>query len=154
MCRDKKIELAKRQTTRNVFRCHVIGPRDAGKTTFCQGLLGRSRQDISGVRPSDFPRNTVDTVAVYGQEKYLVLEDIDVRSLSDALMPSEVLCDVCCLVYDVTNPRSFEFVARTYLVSGAERHRGRDVSQGDSFAWLFAFAFVDRNTTPTPRFPS
>ncbi len=31
-------------------------------------------------------------------------------------MPSEVQCDVCCLVYDVTNPRSFEFVARIYLV--------------------------------------
>ena len=31
-------------------------------------------------------------------------------------MPTEVQCDVCCLVYDVTNPRSFEFVARIYLV--------------------------------------
>ncbi len=42
--RDKNVDLAKRQTSRNVFRCHVIGPKDAGKTTFCQGLLGRSRQ--------------------------------------------------------------------------------------------------------------
>ena len=38
------------------------------------------------------------------------------RNVTDALMPTEVQCDVCCLVYDVTNPRSFEFVARIYLV--------------------------------------
>jgi len=44
-------------------------------------------------------------------------KDIDVRQLSDALTPSELNCDVCCLVYDVSNPRSFEFVARIYLVS-------------------------------------
>eukprot|EP00095_Tigriopus_kingsejongensis_P010112 maker-scaffold152_size304267-snap-gene-2.26 protein:Tk10112 transcript:maker-scaffold152_size304267-snap-gene-2.26-mRNA-1 annotation:"mitochondrial rho gtpase isoform x3" len=109
------VDLAKKQTSRNVYRCHVIGPKDAGKTTFCQGILGKSRQDISGVRPEDLPRHTINTVQVYGQEKYLVLEDIDVRNVTDALMPSEVSCDVCCLVYDVTNPRSFEFVARIFL---------------------------------------
>ena len=43
-------------------------------------------------------------------------QDIDLRNVTDALMPTEVQCDVCCLVYDVTNPRSFEFVARIYLV--------------------------------------
>ena len=74
-------------------------------------------QDIAGIRPEDFPRHTLNTISVYGQEKYLVLEDIDVRNVTDALMPSEVQCDVCCLVYDVSNPRSFEFVARIYLVS-------------------------------------
>ena len=44
LLREKKIDLAKKQTTRNVFRCHVIGPKGAGKTTFCQGLLGRTKQ--------------------------------------------------------------------------------------------------------------
>ena len=46
---ERKIDLAKKQTNRNVYRCHVIGPRDAGKTTFCQGLLERSLQDIEGM---------------------------------------------------------------------------------------------------------
>jgi len=114
--RDKRVDLAKKQTSRNVYRCHVIGPRDAGKTTFCQGILGRSRQDVAHIRSSDFPKNTINTVSVYGQEKYLTLEDIDLRNVHDALMPSEVLCDVACLVYDVANPRSFEFVARIFLV--------------------------------------
>ena len=40
--REKKIDLQKKQTMRSVYQCHVIGPRDAGKTTFCQGLLGKS----------------------------------------------------------------------------------------------------------------
>ena len=29
--RDKKIDLEKRQTTRNVFRCHVLGAKSVGK---------------------------------------------------------------------------------------------------------------------------
>lgn len=68
--------------------------------------------------PNDrLSRHTISTLQVYGQEKYLVLHDIDVHNITDALMPSEVQCDVACLVYDVSNPKSFEYVARIYLVS-------------------------------------
>ena len=42
MTREKRLDLQKKQTMRNVYQCHVIGPQDGGKTTFCQGLLGRS----------------------------------------------------------------------------------------------------------------
>ena len=48
--------------------------------------------------------------------QYLILQDIDVKSLTDVLSPIELHCDVCCLVYDISNPRSFEFVARIFLV--------------------------------------
>ena len=99
------------------FRCHVIGPRDAGKSTFCQGFLGRSLQDIEGINNEDLPLHVVNTVQIYGQEKYLVLQDIDVKSLTDMLSPIELHCDVICLVYDISNPKSFEFVARIFLVS-------------------------------------
>ena len=99
------------------FRCHVIGPRDAGKSTFCQGFLGRSLQDIEGINNEDLPLHVVNTVQIYGQEKYLVLQDIDVKTLTDMLSPIELHCDVICLVYDISNPKSFEFVARIFLVS-------------------------------------
>ena len=33
---------AKKRNARTVFMGHVIGPPGVGKTTFCQGLLGRS----------------------------------------------------------------------------------------------------------------
>jgi len=63
------------------------------------------------------PKFVVNMVQVYGQEKYLVLQDIDLHRVVDFLPPSEILCDVACLVYDASDPKSFEFVARTYLVS-------------------------------------
>jgi len=40
--REKNLELAKKQSTRNVYRCHVIGAKNVGKTTLCQGLIGRT----------------------------------------------------------------------------------------------------------------
>lgn len=45
--REKRLDLQKKQTMRSVYQCHVIGPRDAGKTTFCQGMLGRSLEVCS-----------------------------------------------------------------------------------------------------------
>ena len=30
------MDLAKRQTSKSVYSCLVVGPRDAGKTTICQ----------------------------------------------------------------------------------------------------------------------
>lgn len=44
------------------------------------------------------------------------LHEIDI-GVSDALTNSEMACDVICLLYDVTNPKTFEFCARSYLVS-------------------------------------
>ena len=93
----------------------MIGPRDAGKSTFCQGFLGRTLQDIEGINVEDLPLHVVNTVQIYGQEKYLVLQDIDVKTLTDMLSPIELHCDVICLVYDISNPKSFEFVARIFL---------------------------------------
>ena len=69
------------------------------------------------LKDSHLSRHTINTLQVYGQEKYLVLHDIDVHNITDALMPNEVQCDVACLVYDVSNSKSFEYVARIYLVS-------------------------------------
>jgi Ras family protein T1 len=72
------------------------------------------------IRPSELkgnPQCTVNAVHVYGQEKYLVLRDIDVRNVAEPLQPSEVQCDVACLVYDTSSPKSFEYVARIFLVS-------------------------------------
>lgn len=33
--RDKKIDLEKRQTSRNIFQCRVIGPKGVGKVSVC-----------------------------------------------------------------------------------------------------------------------
>lgn len=66
------------------------------------------------------PNCTVNVVQVYGQEKIMVLRDINVRNVSDPLMPHEVQCDVACLVYDIGNEKSFEYIARIYIVCKAK----------------------------------
>lgn len=60
---------------------------------------------------------TVNTVHVYGQEKTIILRDINILNVQDALTPAEIQCDVAALVYDASNPKSFEYIARIYIVS-------------------------------------
>ncbi|XP_076468830.1 mitochondrial Rho GTPase 1-like isoform X2 [Babylonia areolata] len=112
--RDKKVDLEKRQTTRNVFRCQVLGAKSVGKTSFLQGLLRRNLRYVATLNKQHLSNFSVNTVQVYGQEKYLLLHEIDV-SMSEVLTPTVLDCDVACLLYDVTNPRSFQFCARMYL---------------------------------------
>jgi len=111
--RDKKIDIQKKQTARTVFQCHVIGPKGAGKTAFLQGFLGRNLKYLATLNAEHMSRFAINTVPVYGQDKYLLLHEIDV-GVSDTLSSSELSCDVACLLYDVTNPRSFEYCARLY----------------------------------------
>lgn len=112
--RDKKIDLDKKHTSRNVFRCHVLGAKSVGKTSLLQGHLGRNLRYLATLEKEHLSSFTIDTVQVYGQEKYLMLHEVDVV-VSDMLNPTEMNCDVACLLYDVTNPRSFEFCAKMYL---------------------------------------
>lgn len=37
--REKKVDLAKKQSSRNVYQCHVIGPMGAGKSSFCRSFI-------------------------------------------------------------------------------------------------------------------
>ena len=60
----------------------------------------------------------MNSVIVYGQQKHLVMLDADVLAASDGLTAAQTNCDVICLVYDASNPRSFEYCARIYLVGG------------------------------------
>lgn len=118
--REKRLDLQKKQTSRTAYQCHVIGPKGAGKTTFCQGLLNRNAEAVSSLLEADLSKQTVSPVQVYGQERYLLLRDIDVHSVTDTLLPSEAQCDVVCLVYDVSDPRSFEYIGGIYLKYFAE----------------------------------
>ena len=141
--RDKRVDLDRRQTNRNVFSCHLIGPQGAGKSSFMKGFLGfnlekqelvkeqsrdnnkghnnHKKQDGASSSSNNIltnglnPNYSVNQILIYGQEKYLIIREVDIFSLADRLTEPELLCDVVCLMYDVTNPRSFEYVARIYL---------------------------------------
>ncbi|KAF7247030.1 Mitochondrial Rho GTPase 1 [Varanus komodoensis] len=109
--RDKKIDLQKRQTQRNVFRCNLIGLKGCGKSGVLQALLGRNLMRQRHIRPDHKSYYAINTVYVYGQEKYLLLHNV---CESDFLCDAEIMCDVVCLVYDVSNPKSFEYCARIF----------------------------------------
>ncbi|XP_015419617.1 PREDICTED: mitochondrial Rho GTPase 1 [Myotis davidii] len=109
--RDKKIDLQKKQTQRNVFRCNVIGMKNCGKSGVLQALLGRNLMRQKKIRDDHKSYYAINTVYVYGQEKYLLMHDI---SESEFLTEAEIFCDVVCLVYDVSNPKSFEYCARIF----------------------------------------
>uniref|UniRef100_A0A3Q2NPQ7 Ras homolog family member T2 n=1 Tax=Fundulus heteroclitus TaxID=8078 RepID=A0A3Q2NPQ7_FUNHE len=113
--RDKAVDLEKRQTQRSVFLCKVIGPRGTGKSAFLQSFVGRGVV----VRPAGraFSSFVVNRVQVGNQEKYLILNEVDVET--EFLKASDASCDVACLMYDSSDPHSFDYCASIYKVSGA-----------------------------------
>uniref|UniRef100_A0AAZ3PKH6 Mitochondrial Rho GTPase n=1 Tax=Oncorhynchus tshawytscha TaxID=74940 RepID=A0AAZ3PKH6_ONCTS len=108
--RNKRIDLQKKQTQRSVFRCNILGARGSGKTSFLQAFLGRNL--LRKIREDHKSFYSINTTYVYGQEKYLLLHEV--MPDFDFLSEEDLACDVVCLVYDVNNPRSFEYCAKVY----------------------------------------
>ncbi|CAF90509.1 unnamed protein product, partial [Tetraodon nigroviridis] len=141
--RDKKLDLQKKQTQRSVFHCNVFGDVGSGKSSFLQAFLGRnlavnahsyhlsgsfedfirhvfvlrvcfcfSSQDQKWINEEHKSYYAINTTYVYGQEKYLLLHEVfpDFDYLSDV----DLACDAVCLVYDVSNPYSFEYCASVF----------------------------------------
>ncbi|XP_061847937.1 mitochondrial Rho GTPase 2 isoform X2 [Colius striatus] len=109
--REKRIDLEKGQTQRNVFLCKVLGARGVGKSCFLQAFLGRSlaAQRESPGAPSLY---TINTVQVNGQEKYLILYEVSADT--EFTKASDTACDVACFMYDLRDPRSFSYCASVY----------------------------------------
>uniref|UniRef100_A0A4W5N8H7 Mitochondrial Rho GTPase n=1 Tax=Hucho hucho TaxID=62062 RepID=A0A4W5N8H7_9TELE len=107
LTRNKRIDLQKKQTQRSVFRCNILGARGSGKTSFLQAFLGRNLLKQRKIREDHKSFYSINTTYVYGQEKYLLVR----LCIS---LPEDLACDVVCLVYDVNNPRSFEYCAKVY----------------------------------------
>uniref|UniRef100_A0AAQ5ZPJ8 Mitochondrial Rho GTPase n=1 Tax=Amphiprion ocellaris TaxID=80972 RepID=A0AAQ5ZPJ8_AMPOC len=112
LTRDKKIDLQKKQTQRSVFRCNVFGDVGSGKSGFLQAFLGRNLMRQKMIKEEHRSYYAISTTYVYGQEKYLLLHEVfpDFDYLSDA----DLACDIVCLVYDVSNPYSFEYCAKVF----------------------------------------
>ncbi|XP_067914630.1 mitochondrial Rho GTPase 1 isoform X2 [Heterodontus francisci] len=109
--RDKKLDLQKKQTQRNVFQCNVIGMKNCGKTGILQGFLGQNLMKQRQIKEHK-SLYAINTTYVYGQEKYLLLHEV--LSDSEFITASDTACDVVCLVYDVSNPKSFDYCTRIF----------------------------------------
>ncbi|KAG7268192.1 hypothetical protein CRUP_029807 [Coryphaenoides rupestris] len=112
--RNKRIDLQKKQTQRSVFCCNVVGMRGSGKSGFLQAFLGRSLQRQRLIREDRKSLYAISTTYVYGQEKYLLLHEVMPEFDLLGALDADLSCDVVCLVYDVNNPRSFEYCAKVY----------------------------------------
>ncbi|XP_052129574.1 mitochondrial Rho GTPase isoform X4 [Frankliniella occidentalis] len=115
--REKSLDLAKKQSSRNVYQCNVIGHQKSGKSTFCGLHIGQTL-DMTGKQSKQdtaSSRLTINSVLVYGQEKQLILREVEVKNVADPLMTEDTLCDVVCLLYDGNHPKSFEYVAEIYM---------------------------------------
>uniref|UniRef100_A0A672N9C9 Mitochondrial Rho GTPase n=1 Tax=Sinocyclocheilus grahami TaxID=75366 RepID=A0A672N9C9_SINGR len=112
--REKSFDLEKRQTQRTVFLCKVIGPRGTGKTDFLQAflhlfviLLYKILHERDPGPPTIY---AINTVSVANQDKYLIEVDVETEFLKTA----DAACDVACLMYDVSDPDSFNYCASIY----------------------------------------
>uniref|UniRef100_A0A4W4ED46 Mitochondrial Rho GTPase n=1 Tax=Electrophorus electricus TaxID=8005 RepID=A0A4W4ED46_ELEEL len=100
--REKALDLERGQTQRSVFLCKVIGPCGTGKTAFLQDFLGQSIM-VS---------HAIMTVL-------LSLPEVDVET--EFLKAADAACDVACLMYDVSDPDSFNYCASIYKQHYMER---------------------------------
>ncbi|XP_016076194.1 PREDICTED: mitochondrial Rho GTPase 2 isoform X3 [Miniopterus natalensis] len=154
--REKRLDQEKGQTQRNVLLCKVVGARGVGKSAFLQAFLGRGlgHQDTGELHkiPAIY---AINTVQVNGQEKYLILCEVDADSLLST-MP-DAACDVACLMFDGSDPQSFALCISVY-----KRHymdgqtpclfvsSKADLSEGVSLPGLSPAEFCRRHRLPAP----
>ena len=84
------MDIEEKSTKRRVFRCHVIGPKGAGKTVFCRSFIGRTIevglskenyltfvilffQDIDKMTRKQFIPYTINSVQVKSDVKHLLV---------------------------------------------------------------------------------
>lgn len=109
--REKRLDEEKGQTQRSVLLCKVVGGRGVGKSAFLRAFLGRGLAD-PGEPPREQPEHVINTVQARGQEKYLILREVDADSLLAGA--PDAACDVACLLFDGSDPRSFAVCASVY----------------------------------------
>ncbi|ELK28425.1 Mitochondrial Rho GTPase 2, partial [Myotis davidii] len=114
--RDKRLDQEKGQTHRNVLLCKVVGARGVGKSAFLQAFLGRGLGHPDTTERHKTPAiYAINTVQVNGQEKYLILCEVDADSLLSTA--SDAACDVACLMFDGSDPQSFALCTSIYKAS-------------------------------------
>lgn len=91
---------------RKIYACKVIGPYGVGKSSFLRALLD-SKTSLS---QSVF---AINTVTLQSHLKYLLLHEVDSAELMESGEGS-LICDVACLLYDVSDPESFQECVNLY----------------------------------------
>ncbi|KAF7488768.1 Mitochondrial Rho GTPase 1 [Sarcoptes scabiei] len=142
LIKDNRLDLHEKQTPRNVFLCHLIGPKGCGKSSFMrrflhhnikinnnnnhpqQHQLNQKNQSFKNSNHDDNePKNmmainyndfVVNKITIYAEDKYLIIKEIDILVSNQTLKQAELFCDVCCLMYDQSNNSSFAIIASVF----------------------------------------
>lgn len=154
--REKRLDQEKGQTQRNVLLCNVVGARGVGKSAFLQAFLGRGLRHQDARELCEEPViYAIDTVQVNGQEKYLILCEVN----ADSLLASthDATCDVACLMFDGSDPQSFALCASVYKRYYMDRQTPclfvsskADLPEGVSLPGLSPAEFCRRHRLPAP----
>uniref|UniRef100_A0A158R4B8 Mitochondrial Rho GTPase n=1 Tax=Syphacia muris TaxID=451379 RepID=A0A158R4B8_9BILA len=113
--RDKRIDYTEKFTARNVFQCHVIGPKNAGKTAFVHSFVGCSLAEVAAINKKLLNSYAINSTKVKDETRYLLLHEVDVISTEEMLTSYEKSADVVVFLYDASNPNSFSYSANIYL---------------------------------------
>ncbi|KAK2509543.1 LOW QUALITY PROTEIN: hypothetical protein MC885_005633 [Smutsia gigantea] len=151
--REKQLDQEKGQTQRSVLLCKVLGAHGVGKSAFLQAFLGRGLGHQDSRDPPKEPiTHAIDTLQVNGQEKYLILCEVRADSLlADAFSAA---CDVACLMFDHSDPGSFELCASRHYMDGQTPclfvASKADLPEGALLPGLSPAEFCRRHRLPAP----
>ncbi|KAF2325166.1 hypothetical protein GH714_024790 [Hevea brasiliensis] len=110
--RRRTVDRKKQQTERNVFRCFVFGPKNAGKSALLNSFLERPFSAIHNPTMAEhYAANVVDQHGVsssINEDSYL--EEIPEDEAKKILSNKESLsaCDIAIFVYDSSNEYSWK----------------------------------------------
>ncbi|KAA3682392.1 mitochondrial Rho GTPase 1 [Paragonimus westermani] len=117
---EKRLDAIRRSTQRTVFYCRVYGARKVGKTCLLQGLLGRHLRGSGGLAIGGISGRASCWAAacgipVYGHQRAFIMHEIGAAAGEQMTAGEALSADVACLVYDVSDPESFRYVANLFL---------------------------------------
>ncbi|KII90979.1 hypothetical protein PLICRDRAFT_158439 [Plicaturopsis crispa FD-325 SS-3] len=109
--RPRKVERRKGKVTRNVFLCYVCGAAGSGKTSLLRAFAGKPYR--AAYEPTSKMLSVVNSVAIDGSEKYLVLQEFGSKYEAEMLRNSKKtdLADVIVYVHDSSDTNSFSYIS-------------------------------------------
>lgn len=107
--RKRSVDRKKQRTERNVFRCLLFGPKNAGKSALLNSFLERPfSENYTPTTGEQYAVNVVDQPG--GNKKTLILQEIPEEGVKKILSNKESLasCDVTVFVYDSSDEYSWK----------------------------------------------
>ena len=112
--RNTKSECDGDDLNRSIFTCKVIGSKGVGKSVFLLGLLGQQLSSSGSLKKKASVLAINEMSMKHNQQPvYLLMHEVNISDLL-AAGDGTLVCDVVCLLYDVTDPDSFQPCVEVY----------------------------------------